>query len=143
MYKKILIPTDGSKYSKKAAEHAKWISNSSKGELFVLNVYETSSLNPIRSRELKKDMKKLWKEEAEKNLDGVLKILNNDRVDLKVHKQIKEGRPAEKILETAENENIDLIVIGSSGKDALDRLFIGSVADKVVKSANIPVLVVH
>ena len=141
MYKKILIPTDGSEQAKKAAKHAKWIAKSGNSDILVLNVYETSSLNPIRSRELKKDMKKLWIDDARKNLEEVLKILNGS--NLKINSQVKEGRPAETILETINDEKIDLVVMGSSGKNAIDRIFIGSVAEKVVRSAPTAVMIVH
>jgi nucleotide-binding universal stress UspA family protein len=143
MYKKIMIPTDGSEHSKRAAEHAMWIADSCGADILVLNIFETSSLNPIRSRELKKDMKKLWAEDAQETLKGVLKVLNSNGMDLKVDSQIKEGQPAEKILETIDEENVDLVVIGSSGKHALDRFFIGSVAEKVVRSSKSPVMVIH
>jgi len=141
LYKKILIPTDGSEQAKKAAKHAKWIAKSGNSDILVLNVYETSSLNPIRSRELKKDMKKLWIDDARKNLEEVLKILNGS--NLKINSQVKEGRPAETILETINDEKIDLVVMGSSGKNAIDRIFIGSVAEKVVRSAPTSVMIVH
>lgn len=141
MYKKILIPTDNSEHAKRAAQHAKWIALSSEADVVVLNVYETSSLNPIRSRELKKDMKNLWKNEAKENLKGVLEIFNG--TDLNVKSKIKEGRPADSILQSIDDDNIDLVVMGSSGKNAIDRLFIGSVAENVVRSANTAVLVVN
>jgi nucleotide-binding universal stress UspA family protein len=141
MYKKILVPTDDSEHAKRAAKHAKWIALSSEAEILVLNVFETSSLSPIRSRELKRDMKKLWTNEAKENLKGVLKIFNGS--DLNVKSKIKEGRPVEAILQTIDDEDIDLVVMGSSGKNAIDRLFIGSVAENVVRSANTAVLVVN
>lgn len=141
MYKKILIPTDNSEHAKRAAQHAKWIALSSEADVVVLNVYETSSLNPIRSRELKKDMKNLWKNEAKENLKGVLEIFNG--TDLNVKSKIKEGRPADSILQSIDDDDIDLVVMGSSGKNAIDRLFIGSVAENVVRSANTAVLVVN
>ena len=56
---------------------------------------------------------------------------------------IKEGSPARAILEVANEENVDLIVMGSSGKSGFDRFIMGSVADKVVNSAKCAVLVVH
>lgn len=143
MYKKILVPTDGSKHANKAAKHAMWIANSSGAEILVLNVFETSSLVPIRSRKLKKEMKDIWKDEAQKTLTGVLEILNGNRKELKIISQIKEGPPADTILDTIEDEKVDLVVIGSSGKHALDRFFMGSVAENVVRSAKSPVMVVH
>ena len=56
---------------------------------------------------------------------------------------IKEGSPAKCILEVAKEEDIDLIVMGSSGKSGFDRFIMGSVADKVVNSAKCAVLVIH
>lgn len=143
MYKKILVPTDGSEHAKRAAEHAMWIANSSGAEIIVLNVYETTSLSPIRSRDLKKEMKEMWKKEAQETLDSILKIFNKNGLDLRVSSQIREGQAAETILNTIKDENIDLVVMGSSGKQALDRLFIGSVAENVVRSAKSPIMVVH
>lgn len=143
MYKKILIPTDGSEQSNRAAEHAMWIANHSGAEILVLNVFETSSLNPVRSRELRKEMKEMWKTEADETLSGVLKILNSNETNLNVYSQVKEGRPAETILKTIEDENVDFVVMGSSGKHGLDRLLMGSVAEKVVRSANTPVMMIH
>ena len=144
MYKKILVPTDDSEHSKKAARHAKWIAESCQAEILILNVFETSNLNPIRSRSLKEEMKELWKEEAEKKLEKMVKIFQEDKgADLKVNTLIKEGNPINSILETINEEKIDLTVMESSGKNTLDRLFIGSVAENVVRSANSPVMIIH
>jgi len=53
------------------------------------------------------------------------------------------GSPAEKILELAQQENIDLIIMGAHGRKGLERVFFGSVADKVVTGAPCPVLTIH
>jgi nucleotide-binding universal stress UspA family protein len=53
------------------------------------------------------------------------------------------GSPAEKILELAKKENIDLIIMGAHGRKGLERVFFGSVADKVVTGALCPVVTVH
>lgn len=144
MYKKILVPTDDSEHAQKAAEHAKWIAESCRAKILVLNVFETSPLKPIRSRDLRKEMQELWTKDAEEKVKNVEKILNNDNgSSIRVDYQIKEGNPADTILQTIKDEKIDLTVIGSSGKNALDRLFIGSVAENVVRSAKSPVMVVH
>lgn len=141
MYRKILVPTDDSEQAKRAAKHAKWIANSSKAEILVLNVFETSSLSPIRSRELRKDMKRLWKDEAKNSLKSVLNIFAGS--DFNVNSQVKEGRPADTILQTIDDEDIDLVVMGSSGKNGIDRIFLGSVAENVARSANSSVLIIH
>ena len=62
---------------------------------------------------------------------------------IKISPVIKEGSPAKAILDVASEEDVDLIVIGSSGKSGFDRFILGSVSDKVVNAAKCPVLVVH
>ena len=56
---------------------------------------------------------------------------------------VKTGFPAETINAVAEKEGVELIVISSSGKSGLHRFIIGSVAEKVLKTAEIDVLLVH
>jgi nucleotide-binding universal stress UspA family protein len=63
--------------------------------------------------------------------------------DLKVTLKTEEGSPADAILKTIEKEDIDLVVMGTSGKHGLDRFLLGSVTEKVVRSAKVPVLAVH
>lgn len=53
------------------------------------------------------------------------------------------GSPAEKILELTKKESIDLIVMGAHGRKGLERVFFGSVADKVVTGALCPVVTIH
>ena len=57
--------------------------------------------------------------------------------------ELKVGNPSETILETIKEENIDLVIMGNSGKHGLDRFLLGSVAEKVLRSATCPVLVVR
>jgi nucleotide-binding universal stress UspA family protein len=56
---------------------------------------------------------------------------------------MEEGSAAEQILKTSEEENMNIIVIGGSGKHRLERFILGSVAEKVVRDAKCPVLTVH
>ncbi|WP_440950949.1 universal stress protein [Methanosphaerula subterraneus] len=62
--------------------------------------------------------------------------------DLKMETKILEGRPATEIVDFAENNGIDLIVIGTQGKTGIKRLLLGSVAETVIRSATSMVLVV-
>jgi len=56
---------------------------------------------------------------------------------------IYEGRPAEKIVEIAREQGADLIVMGTHGRAGLDRLFFGSVANEVVRTASCPVMTIR
>jgi nucleotide-binding universal stress UspA family protein len=63
--------------------------------------------------------------------------------DLKVTTRLSEGHPADKIIELAEAEHCDLIVMGSRGLGGLKEMFLGSVSDKVADHASCPVLIVR
>ena len=140
MYKKILVPTDGSEFAKKAQKHALFLSKVSGAELIAVSVTENNFVNGLPLDDEVYQLNQILKERSEENLKEFDK-LNED--DLKITHVIREGSPARVILEVAEDEDVDLIVMGSSGKSGFDRFIMGSVADKVVNSAKCAVLVVH
>ena len=149
MYQKILLPTDGSKYAEKAAKHAIWIAGHSGAELIALNVVDTSSLVGLPAEDLTVRVSEILKEEGEKSLDTISNLIEKLETEegyekgVKLIKRSEEGSPADIILKTVEDEDIDLIVMGTSGKHGLDRFLLGSVTEKVVRSAKVPVLAVH
>ena len=140
MYKKILVPTDGSEFAKKDQKHALFLSKVSGAELIAVSVTENNFVNGLPLDDEVYQLNQILKERSEENLKEFDK-LNED--DLKITHVIREGSPARVILEVAEDEDVDLIVMGSSGKSGFDRFIMGSVADKVVNSAKCAVLVVH
>ena len=140
MYKKILVPTDGSEFAKKAQKHALFLAGVSGAEIIAVSVTENNFISGLPLEDEVYQLNQLLKERSEENLEEFDK-LNED--DLKITHVIKEGSPARCILEVASEEDVDLIVMGSSGKSGFDRFIMGSVADKVVNSAKCAVLVVH
>ena len=140
MYKKILVPTDGSEFAKKAQQHAMFLAKVSGAELVAVSVTENNFVNGLPLDDEVYQLNQILKERSEENLKE-FDQLNED--DLKITHVIREGSPARVILEVAQEEDIDLIVMGSSGKSGFDRFIMGSVADKVVNSAKCAVLVVH
>jgi len=143
MYSKILLPTDGSKHANKAAEHAIWIARKSGAEIIALTVMETSSLVGLPADDLIVRLKEMLEEEASRSLEAVKKLVEESGAGVKITLRTDEGSPADAILRTIEKEEVDLVVMGTSGKHGLDRFLLGSVAEKVVRSAGCPVLVVH
>ncbi|MEA4956166.1 TRAP-T-associated universal stress protein TeaD [bioreactor metagenome] len=143
MYKKILLPTDGSKFAEKAEKHALFLAEASGAEIVALSVVETSFSIGLPSDDTIFQINQLLKKETEKNLQKVEKMKDETNSDVKITLKVDEGSPAEVILETIEKENIDLVVMGSSGKTGFDRFIMGSVAEKVVKAAECSVLVVY
>jgi nucleotide-binding universal stress UspA family protein len=143
MYKKILLPTDGSEYADKAEKHALFLADASGAEILALSVVENSYFAGLPSDDTIFHVNEMLKKETEKNLEKVEKMKEEVHSDVKITLKVKEGSPADVILETIDKEGIDLVVIGSSGKSGFDRFIMGSVADKVVKASKCSVLVIH
>ena len=140
MYKKILVPTDGSDFAKKAQSHALFLAKVSGAEIVALSVSENHFINGISATDEVEQLNQILTERCKQDLEE-FEDMNEDGI--KISSVIKEGTPAKAILDVASEEDIDLIVIGSSGKSGFDRFILGSVSDKVVNAAKCPVLVVH
>ncbi len=144
---KILVATDGSEYAKKGVEYASSLALSNDGELILLHVVPyvpepTPSLwisEKIEARD-KKYAEELYKE-AEKLLAEELERVST--TGIKATSWIEFGEPAEKILEVADKTDADLIVIGVRGKSTWKKIILGSVSDKVIDKAKVPVLVIR
>ena len=141
MYERILLPTDGSEGSENAAKHAIILANKYDSMIYVLTVLETRPTSGV--------IIDILKREGELALDNISKIFKEIEKEQGLKKEIKkifmmkEGLAADEILKTALEKNIDIIVMGASGKHRLERFILGSVAEKVVRDAKIPVLTIH
>lgn len=139
MYEKILLTTDGSKGSEKAAKHAIIMADKYDSMIYVLTVLETRPTSGVTIDILKR--------EGEIALDNISKIFKDleEAFENKIEKHflMKEGTPADEILKTAEENDIDIIVMGASGKHRLERFILGSVAEQVVRDSKCPVLTIH
>ena len=134
MYKKILLPTDGSTYADDEVERATKLLGDD-GEIIILSVSSA-----FQSRSNVRKINKGLVKEAE---DAVNKMIKKFPDDIKVTPLVEVGFPAETINEVAEREGVDLIIISASGKSGLHRFFIGSVAEKVLKTTEIDTLLIH
>ena len=135
---KILVAIDGSDASMDAAEHAISISKEYNAELYALYVIRTD-VDLYGPHETSEYMTKM-RDEGGKYLDRVELKANEKNIQIKTviipSKNISGG-----ILDYAEENNIDLIVIGTRGRSGFKRLLLGSVASHVVTYAHCPVLV--
>ncbi len=148
MYEKILLPTDGSKNSERAIKHALSIAKNEQSEIVILNVVDSVYLTGLPEEELIAQTEIILEEESEKILENVKKIIEespemeHDESIKITPKTISEGNAADIILKVSEEENIDIVIIASSGKHMLDRFLLGSVTEKVVRHSKIPVMVI-
>ena len=139
LYKKILLPIDGSKFAEKAVTDVLFIAKASNAEVILLTVVENSFLVGLPADNTTKEINNLLENEAQKNINKIKKQLE----DIKTTTIIKEGSPVEAIIKTIEKENIDLVIMGSSGKKGFGKFIIGSVTDKVVNSVRCKIMIIH
>jgi nucleotide-binding universal stress UspA family protein len=152
-FSKILVAIDGSDHSMKAAEYAIDIARDNKAQLIALTVLDISKITYAASAFIASPMYGLDKlernrKEAQEWLDKVGKLASqksnddNNNNDVQFKSQIEESMSvAGTIVDYAENQNIDLIVVGSKGRSGFTKLLLGSVASTVVTYATCPVMV--
>jgi nucleotide-binding universal stress UspA family protein len=88
------------------------------------------------------DVDRALENETRERLGGVAKQLRASFATIEVGVHVQLGRPADTLAEIPRREGVDLIVIGSHGRRGLERFFLGSVAERVLRLAECPVLVV-
>ena len=146
MYNKILLPTDGSKNSERAIQHAISIALNENSEIVILNVVDSAYLTGLPEEDIITKSEMILQEESQKVLSHVEEIIKNMDIEgvenIKLTPMTVEGNAADIILKVSEKENIDLIVIASSGKHMLDRFLLGSVTEKTVRHTKVPILVI-
>lgn len=128
--RKILVPVDFSAQSKAAVEYASAFARDSDAELLIVHVMDRAiqslqGINPV---------------EALEGIDAALLDVKPTDDAISCSYRMLEGPPAETILKTAEEENVEMIVMGTHGRSGLRRLVMGSVAEAVVRTAKCPVL---
>ncbi len=137
--KKVLAPVDGSDSSKKALELAIVIAKESHARLTVLEVVEEFGPLPGFYGAAPEGVDRVkWL--SEQRFEKVHPMLFDENIDW--DRKVLEGYPADKICEVAENDNYDIIVIGSKGRSAIGRFLLGSISDRVVHHAPCSVCVV-
>ncbi len=148
MFKKILVPVDGSDESRKALELAKGIASGCQTTditlLYVMNpIVFAAAASPGEEKFISAvpEIMVFRQQEADMVLEEMAKLLADTSVQ--VERKALEGHPARAILETAKEGHFDLIVMGSRGMSRLAGFLLGSVSDAVVHHAHCPVMIVR
>ncbi len=140
-YRNIVIATDGSENSKKAISYGIGIAKLSGATVHTLYVVDTSAFSSIPMDSGWEEMYEVLRKEGEKAVSEVREL--GEASGVNVRDVILEGHPSSEIITFAENNDADIIVVGTLGKTGLDRFLMGSVAEKVMRSSKIPVLIVR
>ncbi len=139
MYSEILFPTDGGPASQAALDHALDHAERYDARLHTLYVVDTTAYASLDAGA--ETVISALRQEGETALQAVAE--RADDAEVSVVSEIISGSPHKQLLEYADTNNIDLIVMGTHGRTGLDRYLLGSVTERVVRSADMPVLTVR
>lgn len=139
MYKKILVPVDGSEGGWKCLAAAKELAEKFNAKLLVLNVVQhlggaSILAGPVDTSAVNEGMQEL----AEKMMDSARERIGSTDAEF----ALDCGRPSKVIVNTAKEKQCDLIVIGSRGLSGFAEFFLGSVSSEVAQLSTVPVLIV-
>ncbi|MCL1977515.1 MAG: universal stress protein [Candidatus Bathyarchaeota archaeon] len=137
--KLILVPTDGSGHSARAAEYAMSIAKAHDAKILAAFVIDTIVIDQLSrvSPHVEEDLKKSGQNYA----NYIVNLAEKQGVT--VESIITKGQPFEQILHLAKSKNVDLIVMGTTGRRSTDRILIGSVTQRVIEYSPCPVLVLR
>jgi nucleotide-binding universal stress UspA family protein len=141
MFKRILVATDFSETADAAWRLAADLARTHDADVVLLHAH---SEMPVYSETAFLDLEHVYEEQrrwARASLEERAAAANT--AGLRVTPLVRVGAAAEAIAGTAADERVDLVVVGTHGRGGLDRLLLGSVAERVVRQAPCPVLVVR
>lgn len=149
MYQSILVPVDGSRHAEKALKVAAQLANGTSAVLHLMTVAEfppdniglfTGGVAEPYAEEEREKLAKGMKEEAHKAIDQARKEV--DLLDIEVREVVRQGRPAELIVDQAKELGADVIVMGSRGVSDVRGMVFGSVSHRVSHTADCTVITV-
>lgn len=143
MFKRILVPLDGSQFAEGALPHAQMLAECGGGEVELLRVaVHPSSYVYVSDPAALADLYDSDRAHCEDYLNKVAGRVR-DASRIKVTTAVLEGIVADAVLDYAEDTGADLIVMSTHGRSGMERWLLGSVAEKVVRGAKMPVLLVR
>jgi nucleotide-binding universal stress UspA family protein len=139
MYDDILVPTDGSAGMQSVVDHAVTLAEKHGATVHGLYVVDTASLTDVPMEASMDGVSQALREEG----NMALEQLERSAGDVPVVTAVVEGSPSRDITEYAAENPCDLVVMGTHGRSGVDRLLLGSVAERVVRTSPVPVLTVR
>ncbi|MGH7825658.1 MAG: universal stress protein [Candidatus Binatia bacterium] len=141
--RRVLHATDFSKASERALQEAVDLAKQNDAELWVVhvNVPLTYAAGEFDGPELYARLEETTRKEAETSMAKLMQKLQ--RSNVKAKSLLLNGQAHDQIIKAAKSKKADVIVIGTHGRTGLSKLFMGSVAGRVVSSAECPVLTVR
>ena len=137
--KRILVPTDFSETSQVAVKYGIALARAFKAQLYLLHVPERGEVSGVEHPIGLADT--MDQNPAGEQLSTVL--TEEEMAELRPERIVRNGKPYNEIVRYSQENDIDLIVMGTHGREGVARVLIGSVAETVVRRSPCPVLTVH
>jgi nucleotide-binding universal stress UspA family protein len=145
MFRSIVVGTDGSETATEAVRQAVELAGSLGASVELVSAYEPVSAQRLAEERRAAPADVQWaispREEVDATLEGAAQIAREASVPVSVY--AREGDPADAILDVAEEQNADLIVVGNKGMTGAKRFLLGSVPNKVSHHAPCSVLIIR
>jgi nucleotide-binding universal stress UspA family protein len=140
MFQSIVVGTDGSQTAAEAVRRAAELARTSGARLHLVSAYK-----PLQGVKVKGGgpESEAWHVAPDMNVEAILRDAMTPLRDLQVEEHARQGDPADAILQVAEDEQADLIVVGNKGMSGGRRYLLGSVPNKVSHHAPCTVMIVH
>lgn len=152
-FKKIMIATDGSTCSTLAADKGIELARLSTGTVYAVYVISTAYITPIDRDYFSSTAVNPYYESIYEATHEAMTKLGQQAVDyvkelgemkgINVETVLLEGNPSEELIRYAEEEQMDIVIMGTIGKKGLDRLLLGSVTGNLVRHSKVPVMVIR
>ena len=145
MYKEILVPLDGSELAEAAVPHAHELAKAFGSRITLFSVVEPVGIYPQPgvvgpvvsiAMDVEEEM-----ENTGQYLEGIAERLKAE--GLEIRRVVREGDPASLICDYAQENSIDLIAMSTHGRSGIQRWVYGSVADRVLRGAKVPILLIR
>jgi nucleotide-binding universal stress UspA family protein len=140
MYDRLLVPTDGSEGAEAAARHGLNLATAFDSQMHLLSVVDERSyssaladLDPAIG-----EQRDVFEQQATEAVEHLEELVSDQSVTY--HTAVEHGIPHEAIRSYVEKHDIDLVSMGTHGRTGLDRLLLGSVTERVVRTSDVPVL---
>jgi nucleotide-binding universal stress UspA family protein len=145
MYDSVLVGTDGSETAKEAVRQAAELAGRIGAKMHLVSAYE-----PVPEARLREERHGVpgdteWtinpREDVSVTLEDAAQVIRDEGIDVDTH--AREGDPADAILDVAEEQGVDLIVVGNKGMTGAKRFLLGSVPNKVSHHAPCSVMIIR
>lgn len=137
IYDDLLIATDPTDEAHEATKHGIELAKRLDATVHVLSVYPDAPEGTQQRDHLRTDAQA----EAKTAVERVVEAASSEQIE--ASGEIVSGVPYERILDAANDRSIDMIVMGTHGRDGIDHLLSGSVAEEVIRNAEVPVVTVR